>query len=606
MASHGILTLWSGLMLVVVLVSRPIGAIQQQQETVVAHEAETSIAGEEFQHHNRCEPITIPFCTGIQYNRTIMPNLVGHTKQEEAALEVHQFVPLVKIDCSPDLKFFLCLLYAPVCTILTYPIPPCRSLCESARACESIMRTFDFQWPENFECSKFPVDGGKELCVSKNNSTETTPIPTSATMHTTKTVAPAYAPPHRKSSPSAGSGVSGSVGSVLGGGLLGTHRDLGFICPVQLKAPTLMGYQLTIGGKVTKDCGAPCNSMFFSENERTVLKYWVGSWAAVCVASCLFTVLTFLIDSSRFRYPERPIVFLAICYLIVGCAYVAGLGAGDSVACREPFQSHIKIGRMQMLSTITQGHRQSTSCTVLFMALYFCCMAAFAWWACLALAWFLAAGLKWGHEAIENRSHLFHLVAWAIPAVQTIFVLALGKVEGDVLSGVCFVGQLDTHSLAMFLLIPLVIYLSIGGIFLLAGFVSLFRIRTVMKHDGTRTDKLERLMLRIGFFSGLFILPSLGYLACLFYEYYNFDDWMIQWNRQMCKIFSIPCPAARHPAGAEDDKPIFHIYMVKYVCSMLVGVTSSVWLWSGKTVVSWRQFAERLQGKDTRSRGAYV
>ncbi|EDS30484.1 frizzled [Culex quinquefasciatus] len=143
------------------------------------------------------------------------------------------------------------------------------------------------------------------------------------------------------------------------------------------------------------------------------------------------TVLTFLIDSSRFRYPERPIVFLAICYLIVGCAYVAGLGAGDSVACREAFQPQIKIGRMQMLSTITQGHRQSTSCTVLFMALYFCSMAAFGWWACLALAWFLAAGLKWGHEAIENRSHLFHLVAWAIPAVQTIFVLALGKVEAE-------------------------------------------------------------------------------------------------------------------------------------------------------------------------------
>lgn len=57
-------------------------------------------------------------------------------------------------------------------------------------------------------------------------------------------------------------------------------------------------------------------------------------------------------------------------------------------------------------------------------------MAAFAWWACLALAWFLAAGLKWGHEAIENKSHLFHLLAWAIPAFQTICVLALGKVEG--------------------------------------------------------------------------------------------------------------------------------------------------------------------------------
>uniref|UniRef100_A0A182N383 FZ domain-containing protein n=1 Tax=Anopheles dirus TaxID=7168 RepID=A0A182N383_9DIPT len=247
-------------------------AIQQQQETIVTHEVETSIAGEEFQHHNRCEPISIPFCAGIQYNRTIMPNLMGHTKQEEAALEVHQYVPLVKIDCSPDLKFFLCLLYAPVCTILSYPIPPCRSLCVSARACEDIMKTFDFQWPENLECSKFPVDGGKELCVSKNNSSDTTPIPTSASSsvssaaaaaaagggYPTKTVAAPYIPPHRKSSGPAGvgggvaGGAGGSAGVGGGSGLVGAgHRDLGFICPVQLKAPTLMGYQLTIGGKGT-------------------------------------------------------------------------------------------------------------------------------------------------------------------------------------------------------------------------------------------------------------------------------------------------------------------------------------------------------------------
>ncbi|CAD7005866.1 unnamed protein product [Ceratitis capitata] len=39
-----------------------------------------------------------------------------------------------------------------------------------------------------------------------------------------------------------------------------------------------------------RDCGAPCHAMFFPEKERTVLRYWVGSWAAVCVASCLFTL----------------------------------------------------------------------------------------------------------------------------------------------------------------------------------------------------------------------------------------------------------------------------------------------------------------------------
>lgn len=39
--------------------------------------------------------------------------------------------------------------------------------------------------------------------------------------------------------------------------------------------------------------------MFFPERERTVLRYWVGSWAAVCVASCLFTVS----NISVFRFP---------------------------------------------------------------------------------------------------------------------------------------------------------------------------------------------------------------------------------------------------------------------------------------------------------------
>ncbi len=35
-----------------------------------------------------------------------------------------------------------------------------------------------------------------------------------------------------------------------------------------------------------------------------------------------------------------------------------------------------------------------------------------------------------GHEAIEQRSHIFHLFGWGIPGIQTIIVLTLGKVEG--------------------------------------------------------------------------------------------------------------------------------------------------------------------------------
>ena len=50
----------------------------------------------------------------------------GHSKQEDAGMEAHAFFPLVKVECSPHLHIFLCTVYAPVCTILEEPLPPCR------------------------------------------------------------------------------------------------------------------------------------------------------------------------------------------------------------------------------------------------------------------------------------------------------------------------------------------------------------------------------------------------------------------------------------------------------------------------------------------------
>lgn len=95
---------------------------------------------------SKCELIRIPACQGLPYNTTILPNIMGHTSQEEAGQDITQYNSLVKIPCSPSLKLFLCSLYFPVCTQLHKPLPPCRSLCEQNRQrCEPIMRSFSFQ-----------------------------------------------------------------------------------------------------------------------------------------------------------------------------------------------------------------------------------------------------------------------------------------------------------------------------------------------------------------------------------------------------------------------------------------------------------------------------
>uniref|UniRef100_A0A8C0Y6P7 Frizzled class receptor 2 n=2 Tax=Cyprinus carpio TaxID=7962 RepID=A0A8C0Y6P7_CYPCA len=514
--------------------------------------------------HGFCQPITIPLCTDIAYNQTIMPNLVGHYNQEDAGLEVHQFYPLVKVQCSPELKFFLCSMYAPVCTVLEKAIPPCRSICERAKhGCEALMNKFGFQWPERLRCEHFPVLGDGHICVGQNDSVAT--------------VSPVHMP------------VPGTPSIQLF-----SSPDKPFRCPSVLRVPSYLSYKFL--GEL--DCGAPCESsrthgayMFFTDQEIEFARIWILIWSALCCASTLFTVTTYLVDMQRFKYPERPIIFLSGCYTMVSIAYIAGYFLGDKVVCNESFFP-------DSYKTIVQGTKKE-GCTILFMMLYFFSMASSIWWVILSLTWFLAAGMKWGHEAIEANSQYFHLAAWAVPAVKTISILAMGQIDGDVLSGVCFVGLNNLDPLRGFVLAPLFIYLFIGTSFLLAGFVSLFRIRTIMKHDGTKTEKLERLMVRIGVFSVLYTVPATIVIACFFYEQAFRQHWEKSWISTKCKSLAIPCPMQPTPHMTPD----FTVFMIKYLMTLIVGITSGFWIWSGKTLQSWRKFYTRLtsggQGETT-------
>ncbi|KAK2833184.1 hypothetical protein Q5P01_017073 [Channa striata] len=501
--------------------------------------------------HGFCQPISIPLCTDIAYNQTIMPNLVGHYNQEDAGLEVHQFYPLVKVQCSPELKFFLCSMYAPVCTVLEKAIPPCRSICERAKqGCEALMNKFGFQWPDRLRCENFPVLGDGQICVGQNDSSTVT-VPPIMTARGTQDVP-----------------------------VVSTQ----FRCPSVLKVPPYLNYRFL----EEKDCAAPCEPsrgggyMFFSDKEIHFSRLWILVWSVLCCASTLFTVTTYLVDMQRFRYPERPIIFLSGCYTMVSIAYIAGYFLGDRVVCNDSFSP-------DGYKTIVQGTKKE-GCTILFMMLYFFSMASSIWWVILSLTWFLAAGMKWGHEAIEANSQYFHLAAWAVPAVKTISILAMGQIEGDTLSGVCFVSLSNLDPLRGFVLAPLFIYLFIGTSFLLAGFVSLFRIRTIMKHDGTKTEKLERLMVRIGVFSVLYTVPATIVIACFFYEQAFRPHWERSWVSHNCRSLAIPCPMQTGPRMTPD----FTVYMIKYLMTLIVGITSGFWIWSGKTLHSWHKFYTRL------------
>ncbi|RLU16194.1 hypothetical protein DMN91_011954 [Ooceraea biroi] len=577
--------------------------------------------------YGRCEEITIPMCRGIGYNLTAMPNELNHDTQDEAGLEVHQFWPLVEIKCSPDLKFFLCSMYTPICLPeYTKPLPACRSVCERARAgCAPLMQQYGFSWPERMACERLPNHGEdpENLCMEQDNRTSTAgagsggsnggavssgapapPGPPARPTRPSKTSQPARCKPGKNQkncqhppgertrdcacrcrAPLVPLGAAGAVmpgpiggvsGSIIGSGSSGVSAGAGLasmgvngVIPAPAP-PSMVG----IGGRSiiqeivgVPDCALPCRGAFLTNEEREFAAVWLALWSGLCAASTLVTVITFLIDTQRFKYPERPIVFLSACYFVVSVGYLSrSIFGHEEIACDGP--------------ALKSGAQGPGACVTVFLMIYFFGMASSVWWVILTFTWFLAAGLKWGNEAIASYSQYFHLVAWLAPTIQTVWAYVAGGVAGDPVAGVCTVAPEGVRN---FILAPLFVYLLLGTSFLLAGFVSLFRIRSVIKRQpGAKADKLEKFMIRIGVFSVLYTLPAGVVLACHIYESSLRDEW----------LGSLACPC--RPRA----RPLYSVLMLKYFMALAVGITSGVWIWSGKTVDSWKRLWRRLFGGD--------
>ena len=213
-------------------------------------------------------------------------------------------------------------------------------------------------------------------------------------------------------------------------------------------------------------------------------------------------------------------------------------------------------------------------------------MASSIWWVILTLTWFLAAGFKWSSEAIAHYSVYYHLFAWLLPFFQTIAILMLKGIDGDPISGICYVGQTDASMLRGFVILPLIAFLTIGTIFLLGGLISLMRIRNVMKNqDRTKTNKLEKLMVRIGLYSILYTVPATFLIGIYFYELRYRSLWE---NRLHCSS----CP--QQPLTNWTTEPNLIVFMSKYFFLLIVGITTGFWInFNGKTFRTWKHFFRR-------------
>ena len=104
-----------------------------------------------------------------------------------------------------------------------------------------------------------------------------------------------------------------------------------------------------------------------------------------------------------------------------------------------------------------------------------------------------------------------------------------------------------------------------------------------------------------GLFSMLYLVPAGCMVGCFIYEYSNMKDWMSQWQEDVCRhpelsaSWQVPC---RFPDGQGPDvvRPQRALFLLKYLSIIMMGVFSGTWVWSGKTLVTWKMFYRRLCG----------
>ena len=320
------------------------------------------------------------------------------------------------------------------------------------------------------------------------------------------------------------------------------------------------------------------DSAYFSDGAKDFAKGWLATWTTVCFISTMLTILTFLIDRSRFDYPWRPIVYLAVCYNIHCFGYYLSLFIGsNTVTCPND----------RIVRTRSPWSWEHTPCILVFIILYYTMMAFTLWWLVLTFNWFLATALKWSNEAVARFAPFYHGIAWSFPLVMTIIILATRIVGADELLGTCFIvrDSSDESFVALLLtvIIPLCLILFTGCVLIMIGFIDVLKIRSFVKQSGKETGDLEKLMIRIGVFVVTYIVPALIVISAYIYELDTRPNWKrVSQTSQTCK-------------GCSD--PNVAVFMARVFFLLIVGILSGVWIWSKKTVETWKTFFRRILSK---------
>lgn len=420
------------------------------------------------------------------------------------------FAGILSSDCSVHARFLLCSAFTPLCSEeVSGSVSACRALCETVT--EDCKEQLKMLSPNvMLDCAAFPFRSDKVLCMKPPNASELESEPP---------------PPPRWPY---------------------EHELREHGCPpAHTRAPT---------GECWPACGQHAQ---YTQPEKRTAEIWMTALAWLSLLSTSFALLTFCAEPSRYRYPERPVIWMAACHAIVALAHVTrGWLGAKMVSCSG--------------STLAVDGLASPTCVAFFSLTYYFTLAADAWFANACVAWYLTAASEWSTEALERAAAYLHAVAWGWAGAWTAAALALRRVTADELTGTC--GISDAAAAALIgvprgALLVTSIALAIGAC------PGIMRVRRALDSRGAK---------RVGRLAARAAAAGLLYLSlATFATVARVTEARMRETQSGLALLAALEAGEDEISSKSGNLPI---------CVWLsCGIASGVWAWSRKSVTVWKK-----------------
>lgn len=122
-----------------------------------------------------------------------------------------------------------------------------------------------------------------------------------------------------------------------------------------------IGWRIPLDRESKRKCDSPCylKEFYDDDSKKSIMNTWLTFLSLLCAVSCAFVMLTFFIDITRFKYPQRPIIFLALCYFFVSCGYLVRVQLGhENVACKQDPMVNTKQNPTDLLRNVVLKLRE--------------------------------------------------------------------------------------------------------------------------------------------------------------------------------------------------------------------------------------------------------